>query len=117
MSSKLARKCDAVICRAVVPEMQGTAANQLAGIYLRQCRRSLDQSGREFSVALSAELGLSVSPSSLTGYEKGRRAVPAAVMIAASRLSGMPMVVDERSEELFLERIERRLAERARGRG
>ena len=103
--------------RSAVPEMQGTAENRLAGIYLRQCRLSLGKTGREFTLAVGEELGFAISESSLNAYEKGRHTVPAAVMIAASRLSGMPMVVDERSEELFLERIERRLAERARGRG
>ncbi len=47
-------------------------------------------------------------------YERQERQIPAAVMIAASQVSGIPMVVDEQQGELILDWLERKWGERAK---
>src|SRR5215471_9944789 len=59
-----------------------TWQNKAAGRSLRAARQSAKQS--EFAATLSQELGTTISTTALSGYETGRRQVPAAVLMAAA---------------------------------
>lgn len=88
--------------RKPVPEPNNEAAkyarteqNRRAGKMIKAARG--EQKGILFAPALSQALGVAVSESSLSNYETGRRAVPAAVLLAASDVSGKSLDVLFRS--------------------
>ncbi len=66
-----------------------TRQNKAAGRALRAARRETSQAA--FADTLSAELGVPVSPTTLSGWETGRRSVPAAVWLAAAVASGQSL--------------------------
>jgi transcriptional regulator with XRE-family HTH domain len=80
----------AYLATSTMSDMRSTADNALAGSYLKQARLGLGRSQGEFAQDLTAALGLEVGQSSLSNYETARRLIPAAVIIAAFRLSGLP---------------------------
>ncbi len=101
-----------------------TKQNQLAADYLKNVRvehgkrvRGKELDRVEFATLLAQALEVGLSPQMYRTYENGTRAVPAAVMIAASQVSGVPMVVDEQQGELILDWLERKWEERASVRG
>jgi transcriptional regulator with XRE-family HTH domain len=68
----------------------GTWQNKAAGRALKAARVALGAQGSKqsaFAATLSRELGIRVSPTTLSGWETGRRTVPAPVWIAAAMAS------------------------------
>jgi hypothetical protein len=66
--------------------MAASVYNRLAGAYLREKRSKLGMTQPAFAWALSDRVGLQVSAFSLTYYERGRHAIPAAVLLAAQSM-------------------------------
>src|SRR5947209_20056826 len=65
----------------------GTWQNKAAGRVLRAARLSVpreDGKQANFASALSEQLGIPISPTTLSGWETGRRTVPAPVWMAAA---------------------------------
>ena len=101
-----------------------TDLNGLAADYLIRARRELGlrTQGRELTKAefarlVAKRLGSTLTAGMYRSYEGRLRQIPAAVMIAASQVSGVPMIVDEQQGELILDWLERRWGERAKARG
>ncbi|MGH2769366.1 MAG: hypothetical protein ACRDJF_02425, partial [Actinomycetota bacterium] len=64
--------------------------NKAAGRALRAARMSSPDGGTKqstFAAALSEQLGIPISPTTLSGWETGRRTVPAPVWMAAALVS------------------------------
>jgi hypothetical protein len=71
-----------------------TWQNKAAGRALRAARLAVAPGGAKqavFAAKLSQELGLPISPTTLSGWETGRRAVPATVWIAAAIASSQSL--------------------------
>ena len=71
-----------------------TWQNKAAGRALRVARQSLGQSRSKqsvFAATLSDELKVQISPTTLSGWETGRRQVPASVWIAAAMTSNQSL--------------------------
>jgi transcriptional regulator with XRE-family HTH domain len=66
-----------------------TWQNKAAGRALRVARQRARQS--EFAAALSRELGVPISATALSGWETGRRQVPAPVWLAAAMVSNQSL--------------------------
>jgi transcriptional regulator with XRE-family HTH domain len=66
-----------------------TWQNKAAGRALRAARRDAKQS--DFAAALSRELGIPISTTALSGWETGRRQVPAPVWVAAAMASSQSL--------------------------
>lgn len=69
----------------------GTWQNKAAGQALRAARLSLGRLGgtqSAFAARLSEQLGISISPTTLSGWETGRRTVPVPVWMAAAVVTG-----------------------------
>src|SRR5438128_4420292 len=67
--------------------LAATWQNKAAGRALRGARLALGPQGAKqaaFAAALGRELGMEFSPTALSGWETGRRAVPAAILLAAA---------------------------------
>src|SRR2546423_1704347 len=62
---------------------RSTTQNGRAGLLLKQARLASGSSQELFAAALSAALGVKVSPSSLSYFEAGKNTVPAAIYLAA----------------------------------
>jgi transcriptional regulator with XRE-family HTH domain len=62
-----------------------TWQNKAAGRALRAARQGVTQS--DFAAALSRDLGVPISATALSGWETGRRQVPAPVWLAAAMVS------------------------------
>lgn len=105
-------KCDYVadvVKRRLTTEFTHTEHNATAVRYLEAARQSLDVTRERFAELLSDELGLTITPITLSYYlgAKSRsQTVPAAVMIAATRLSGLPLL-DEGQGRTLAERLAR----------
>lgn len=93
-------------------EFQGTELNRLAGDYLLRARKSLGKSQPEFAEEIAATAGVT-GVTGLSGWERNERTVPAAVVLAALRLSGLPLVdpVAERQLSQRLQKLEEGLEE------
>jgi hypothetical protein len=68
--------------------------NKAAGRALRAVRLAAAPDGAtqaDFAATLSQELGVPISPTTLSGWETGRRAVPATVWIAAAVASNQSL--------------------------
>jgi hypothetical protein len=66
-----------------------TWQNKAAGRALRVARQGAKQ--LEFAAALSRELGVTISVTALSGWETGRRQVPAPVWMAAAMAAGQSL--------------------------
>lgn len=66
-----------------------TWQNKAAGRALRAARQAAKQS--EFAATLSQELGIPISATALSGWETGRRQVPAPVWMAAAMAAGQSL--------------------------
>lgn len=98
--------------------------NRLAADYLKRARleygrpaRSRELNKGEFAKLLAKRLGTNLTAGMYRSYEACLRQIPAAVMIAASQVSGTPMVVDDHQADLILDLLDRRREERAKARG
>lgn len=107
-----------------VAPITNTDLNRLAADYLKRARlefghreRGRELNKAEFAKLLATRLGTKLSAGMYRSYEARLRQIPAAVMIAASEVSGIPMVVDEQQGELILDWLEKRWGERAKARG
>lgn len=125
MSRVLARMFQIVLFLplAMAP-ITDTDLNRLAADYLKRVRlefgrreRGRELNKAEFARLLAKRLGTNLSAGMYRTYERRERQIPAAVMIAASQVSGVPMVVDEQQGEMILDWLERRREERAKAHG
>jgi hypothetical protein len=112
------------ISQIAMAPITDTDLNRLAADYLKRARLEFGQRERgrelnrvEFAALIAKRLGTSLSAGMYRTYERKERQIPAAVMIAASMVSGVPMIVDEQQGELILDWLERRWGERAKARG
>jgi len=91
--------------------MARTAYNKRAGEWLRAVRGK-KRSAARFAGALTLILETPVTPGALYAYESGTRTVPAAVLLAASQISGQPIALSEAAKKTLidelLEELERR---------
>ena len=69
--------------------------NRLAGTKLKEFREELELEQKEFASRLSEVLGMEVKAPAYSNYEAGRRPVPAALLLAASKLTETPIFVDD----------------------
>lgn len=84
-----------------------TPLNKRAGRKLREIREELELEQKEFAVRLSKELGLEIKAPAYSNYEGGKRPVPAAILLAATKISGKPIFVDAAAEQSFAEKVAR----------
>lgn len=95
--------------RRIAPEIVNTEHNEVSVAYLDAAQKSLKLNNREFASALTQELGVAISENVLgyyLGVKSRRQPMPAAIMVAAARLSGLPLL-DEQRERTLGERLER----------
>ena len=64
-----------------------TWQNRVAGIVLRAARSSVGQTQGAFAQALSDRMGYAITYQALSGYERGKRTVPGAVVLMAAMLA------------------------------
>jgi transcriptional regulator with XRE-family HTH domain len=93
-------------------EMAAAIQNKLAGAYLKRVREGLGLEQKEFAPRLTDQLRAPVTPGAYSTYEGGTRPVPAAVVIAASQIARVPILIDQVTEETFVEQIVRLVLER-----
>lgn len=67
----------------------------------------MDLEQKEFAAKLSNELGLEIKAPAYSNYEGGKRPVPAALLLAATTISGRPIFVDAAAEQSFVEKVGR----------
>lgn len=70
--------------------MAATNYNAAAGRAIRRARVELDVAQGEFATLIGEVMKTQVRQSTLSGWEKGVRQVPAAALIAASELARLP---------------------------
>jgi hypothetical protein len=90
----MADQPDANEARGEEGRFAATWQNKAAGRAIRAARLSLGPEGAKqaaFAARLSEELGVPVSPTTLSGWETGRRAVPATVWVAAAMVSNQSL--------------------------
>ena len=87
-------------------QIRESPLNGLAGDYLQRARESLTpkRTRPEFAVELGQMLGIELASNTYWSWERGKRLVPAAAMVAAFRLSGLPMA-DPEGERTLAERL------------
>jgi len=90
-----------------------TALNKQAGEWLRAVRGK-KRSGTRFAANLSLVLETPIAPATLYAWESGTRTVPAAVLLAASRLTGQPVALDPDSKKSLIDEIAEELERRQR---
>lgn len=88
-------------------EFASSELNRQAGEYLRRARESLQKTLPDFAAEIAHATGTSGSTSqALSQWERGERTVPAAVILAAARLSGLPLE-DPAAERTLSQRLQR----------
>jgi hypothetical protein len=85
--------------------MAGTAHNKRAGEWLRKARVDRKRSGPRFAAQLASALQIPFKVGALYSYEAGTRAVPAAVLIAASEITGIPITADQAQKQTLVAEI------------
>ena len=96
--------------------MARTAYNKRAGEWLREVRGK-KRSAARFAGALSLVLETAVTPSALYSYETGARQVPAAVLLAASEITGQAIAMDPLARKRLIDEVADELERRAKARG
>lgn len=88
-------------------ELQRSRLNAEAASYLERARKSLPTAPKpaDFAVELGQELGFEVGYNRYLAWENGDRSVPAAAVLAAHRITGLP-VADPTGERTLVERLQ-----------
>ena len=89
--------------RRIAAEIVDTPHDAAAVTYLKEVQKSLALSNRDFAKRVSEELGVPISEN-VFGYYLGvksrRQPMPAAILVAAIRLSGIPFEDKEAARTL-----------------
>jgi hypothetical protein len=96
--------------------MARTAYNKRAGEWLRTVRGK-KRSAARFAGALSLVLETPVAPGALYSYENGTRQVPAAVLLAASEITGQAIAMDPAARKRLIDEVADELERRSKERG
>jgi transcriptional regulator with XRE-family HTH domain len=97
--------------------MAASPLNKEAGNWLREARKERKRSAPKFAGALSDLLKTPVTAGALYAYETGTRTVPAAVMLAAARLTRVPIELDEAAKKSLADEISEDVFRRLREKG
>lgn len=101
--------------------MAATVLNKEAGAWLRSVRnkrKRAERSAPKFAATLSELLApTTLTAGTLYAYEKGDRTVPAAIMLAASRITREPIALDEATKESLADELFERMLRRMREKG
>lgn len=88
-------------------EFARTELNRQAGDYLKRARESSQKTLPDFAAEIAHVTGTTGSTAqALSQWERSERTVPAAVVLAAARLSGLPLA-DPESERTLSQRLQR----------
>lgn len=79
-------------------DFQSAPQNREAGAWLRSARGGRSQA--QFAAELTEALGINLEANTLGSYEIARRTVPAPVMLAAARITGIPLPTQEVDQAL-----------------
>lgn len=97
--------------------MAASPLNKEAGAWLRDARKERKRSGPKFAGALSDLLKTPISAGALYAYETGTRTVPAAVMLAAARLTRVPIALDATAKRSLADELVEEVLRRLREKG
>lgn len=97
-------------------KLTDTEHNETAVRYLKEAQRALGMNNREFARALGTNLGVEISETTYGYMVSGktrRQPVPGAILVAAARLSGLPLLNQEQERTMGgrLERLENWMAQ------
>lgn len=102
----------------MVSTLTSTVLNRRAAAYLRKARyefgeqqRGKEFSQKEFAALLALKLGPWFTVVMYRSYENRSRHVPAAVLLAAAELSGIPIALERSTEDALVDRVVHRLRE------
>jgi len=100
----------------VVATFTATVLNRRAAAYLKRARlefgeqtRGKEFSQKEFAALLALKLGDWFTVGMYRTYEARSRHVPAAVLLAAAELSGIPIQLERSVEDALVDRVVQRL--------
>jgi hypothetical protein len=102
----------------MVSTLTATVLNRRAAAYLKKARlefgeeqRGKEFSQKEFAGLLALKLGPWFTAGMLRTYEARTRHVPAAVLLAAAELTGIPISLERSTEDALVDRVVHRLRE------
>ena len=101
---------------SMVSTLTATVLNRRAAAYLKKVRhefgeqqRGKEFSQKEFAGLLALKLGSWFTVGMYRTYENRSRHVPAAVLLAAAELSGVPISLERSTEDALVDRVVQRL--------